>query len=78
VNPNPTNLVASLSGRVLTLSWPSDHTGWRLLVQTNSMGSGLNPATNAWYTVSGSASTNSETITIDPAQGTVFYRMVYP
>lgn len=78
VNPNPTNITASVSGNTLTLSWPADHTGWRLLVQTNSVGSGLNPAANAWFTVPGSTSVNSESITVDPSQGTVFYRLVYP
>lgn len=78
VNLNPTNITASVSGNMLTLSWPADHTGWRLQVQTNSLLSGLNPASSAWSTFPGSTSVNSETITVDPAQGTVFYRMVYP
>jgi hypothetical protein len=49
-----------------------------LLAQTNSTAVGLNPNTNAWVTVPGSASVNSENITMDPNQGTVFYRLVYP
>ncbi len=78
VNTNPTNITALVSGNMLTLSWPADHLGWRLLVQTNSLAVGLNPNTNAWVAVPGSASVNSESITLDPNQGTVFYRLVYP
>jgi hypothetical protein len=78
VNPNPTNLLFTRNAGNLMLSWPPDHTGWRLLVQTNPPGVGLNPNTNAWFTVPGSSSVNSENITINPAAGTVFYRMAYP
>ena len=78
VNTSPTSIATSISGNTLTLNWPADHTGWRLLVQTNTPGMGLNPATNAWYTVPGSTSVNSENITMDPAKGSVFYQLVYP
>ncbi len=78
VNLTPTNLVSVLYGNQLTLSWPADHTGWRLLAQTNSLSTGLVNNTNAWFTVGGSTATNSVNIILDPAQGTVFYRMVYP
>jgi autotransporter-associated beta strand protein len=75
VNQTPTNLVMSVSGSVLSLSWPADHTGWRLQVQTNALTSGL--GTN-WVTVPGSSSFNSTNQTINPANGAVFYRLVYP
>ncbi|MDR3457620.1 MAG: autotransporter-associated beta strand repeat-containing protein [Verrucomicrobiae bacterium] len=75
VNTAPTNITAVVSGNVLTLSWPADHTGWRLQAQTNSLSTGLN--TN-WADVAGSTTVNSENVTLDPANGTVFYRMVYP
>ncbi len=75
VNPNPTNITTSVSGNTLTLSWPSDHTGWRLQVQTNALSTGLN--TN-WFDVAGSTTTNQVNATLDAANGTVFYRMVYP
>jgi autotransporter-associated beta strand protein len=78
VNATPTNIIATVSGNTLALAWPSDHTGWRLQVQTNAPGTGLNPNPAAWVTVPGSAGTNRESITVDPSQGTVFYRMVYP
>jgi hypothetical protein len=75
VNTSPTNMAAQVVGNQLTLSWPSDHTGWHLQAQTNSPGSGL--GTN-WANVSGTGSANSYTTTLDPTNGSVFYRLVYP
>jgi autotransporter-associated beta strand protein len=77
VNTTPTNITTSVSGSTLTLAWPSDHTGWRLQVQTNSLSSGLNPS-GTWTDVPGSTSVNSLNQTINSANGAVFYRMVYP
>jgi autotransporter-associated beta strand protein len=74
-NTNPTNITATVSGNVLTLSWPADHTGWHLQIQTNSLSTGLN--TN-WVALPGSDLVNTTNITINPANGAVFYRMVYP
>jgi autotransporter-associated beta strand protein len=74
VSTVPTNIVATVSGDTLTLSWPADHTGWTLQVQTNSLTTGLN--TN-WFDVAGSITTNLVNTTINPANGSVFYRMVY-
>ncbi|HSY18671.1 MAG TPA: autotransporter-associated beta strand repeat-containing protein, partial [Candidatus Acidoferrales bacterium] len=75
VNTASTNITTVVSGNLLTLSWPADHTGWRLQVQTNTLGTGLN--TN-WVDVAGSTTVNSVNVTMNPANGTVFYRMVYP
>jgi autotransporter-associated beta strand protein len=75
VNTTPTNIVSSVSSGNLNLSWPTDHTGWRLEVQTNGLGVGL--ATN-WFTWPDSASTNAVSIPINPANPAVFYRLVYP
>jgi hypothetical protein len=74
-NTNPTNIMFSLSGNQLTLSWPADHTGWRLQGQTNSPGVGIK--TN-WSDVPGSTLVNQVTIPIGPTNGSVFYRMIYP
>ena len=60
-----------LMGGNLTLSWPLDHTGWTLQVQTNSL------STN-WVTVTGSSITNQMIIPINPANGSEFFRLVYP
>jgi autotransporter-associated beta strand protein len=75
VNTNPTNIVFSASGGTLTLSWPADHTGWRLEVQTNPLTMGLN--TN-WFTVPNSTTVNSVSIPMDVTRGSIFYRLVYP
>ena len=75
VNTQPPHLTATFSHTNVNLSWPADHTGWRLVVQTNSVKVGL--STN-WYTWPGSSSVNSVSTPIDPANGTVFYRLVYP
>ena len=72
VSPTPTSLTAMFSGSAFAVSWPADHTGWRLQTQTN----GLNP-TN-WFDVPGSTATNLVYIPIDPAKGTVFFRLIYP
>jgi len=78
VNPNPTNIVAAVSGNVLTLSWPADHTGWRLLVQTNNLANGISANTNDWTTVPGSSGVDLENLTINPLLPTEFYELVYP
>jgi fibronectin-binding autotransporter adhesin len=75
VNQTPTNITLTVSGNQLTLSWPPDHIGWRLQAQTNSIDVGL---AGNWVDVAGSTTVDTMTFTIDPANGTVFYRMVYP
>jgi hypothetical protein len=72
---NPTNLTAVLSGSSFVVSWPADHLGWRLQVQTNSLPAGL--STN-WVTVPGSDLVTSTNLTVNPGNGAVFYRMIYP
>ena len=72
VNPTPTNLVASVSGHQLTLTWPADHTGWTLQAQTNGLSQGLGAN---WVDIGGSTATNQMTFTVDPAAPAVFYRM---
>lgn len=75
VNPNPTNIVFSISGGQLTLSWPADHTGWELEIQTNSLSKGIG---NNWVPDPASTSSDSVVLPINQANGTVFYRLVYP
>lgn len=74
INPAPTNLGSSISANQLTLTWPSDHTGWTLQTQTNSRSAGLG---GTWFDVSGSATTNQMIMTVNPANPTVFYRLRY-
>jgi autotransporter-associated beta strand protein len=72
VNTNSPFLATSFSAGSLTLSWPADHTGWTLQMQTNSLGKGL--GTN-WVDVPGSAATNSVTVPVTTTNETVFYRL---
>jgi hypothetical protein len=74
VNANATNIVSSASNGVLTLTWPTDHTGWTLEAQTNDVTVGI--STN-WAIVSGSTMTNQIAFPIDPANGCVFYQLFY-
>ena len=73
INPNPTNLNYSVSGNTLHLSWPTDHLGW--LVQSNS----VNLAVLAnWHDVPNSQNATSLTVTMNPADRQVFYRLRHP
>ncbi|MFO1487836.1 MAG: autotransporter-associated beta strand repeat-containing protein [Verrucomicrobiota bacterium] len=72
---NPTNITFSVSGSTLSLSWPTDHLGWILQAQTNSLTAGL--GTN-WVDVAGTAAVTSTNLTINPANPTVFFRLRYP
>jgi len=38
---SPANISAQVTGNNLTLTWPADHTGWRLQAQTNDLNVGL-------------------------------------
>ena len=75
VSASSTNLICQVTTNTLRLSWPSDHIGWRLQVQTNSVSRGL--GTN-WFDVAGSTVTNQMLIPINVTNGSVFYRMTYP
>jgi len=72
INTNSPVITNSVSGGNLTLSWPTDHTGWLLQVQTNTLGNGL--GTN-WVNVPSSTSTNTVSIPISTTDGAVFYRL---
>lgn len=52
------------------VSWPADHFGWRLQVQTNSLSSGV------WTDIPGSSATNQVVLTPDAQIGA--YRLTYP
>lgn len=74
VNPNPTNVTATVTGggSTLTLTWPSSHIGWTLQAQTNSLSIGLS---GTWFDVSGTATTNQIIVPIVPGNPAVFYRL---
>jgi hypothetical protein len=71
-SPPLTTLAAG--GNVLTLTWPADHTGWQLQVQTNNLAQGL--GTN-WVNVAGSTTTNQMAIPMSQNNGSVFYRLLF-
>jgi cytoskeletal protein CcmA (bactofilin family) len=68
-----TNLTLTASSGTLTLSWPADHTGWKLQAQTNSLTAGL--GTN-WVDVASSTLTNRASISATTTNGSVFFRLV--
>ncbi len=78
IDPNPTNVVATFSPGQVALQWPSSHTGWILQVQTNTLAAGLSTATNDWYDVPNSETTNMVTIPITQTDPAVFYRLRLP
>jgi hypothetical protein len=71
----PANIGLGVAAGQLQLSWPQDHLGWRLQIQTNSWGGGL--GTN-WVTVPNSTNVTAANIAIVATNGSVFLRMVYP
>ena len=78
VNTNSPVLTNSYNAGSLTLSWPADHIGWRLLVQTNHLATGISVNLSDWATVANSAATNALTLPVDATKPTEFYRLVYP
>jgi autotransporter-associated beta strand protein len=78
VNMTPTNLTCAPSGGTVTFGWPRDHKGWRLLVQTNHLSSGISANPSDWAMVPGSNLTNNMVLPIDLSKRAQFYRLVYP
>ncbi len=79
VNQNPTNITFHVSsGGQMTLSWPADHTGWELEIQTNKTSVGIVTNSASWIPDPASTTVNSIMIPINLTNGTVFYRLVYP
>jgi len=72
---NSVPLGCQVSGGLLQFSWPINHTGWALQMQTNTLDSGL--STN-WVVVPGSTLTNQFSVPIDPDNGGVFLRLSLP
>ncbi len=75
VSVTPPQLGFTISGNAMRFTWPADHIGWRLVAQTNSIGAGLGPT---WTTVPDSTATNQIFVPINPANGSAFFRLVYP
>jgi hypothetical protein len=77
-NYNPTNITFSVSGNTLHLSWPADHIGWQLSVQTNNLTNGLSGNKSDWSIIAGSGGMTSTNITINRTNRSTFYRLVSP
>jgi hypothetical protein len=75
ISKTPTNIMWSVSGNQLTLSWPPDHLGWILQSQTNDLSIGI---AGNWSDVSGSETNTQSVIAIDPANAAVFFRLRLP
>ena len=75
VSATPPQLTSGISSGQLQFTWPADHTGWRLQVQTNPLTSGLG---SNWLTVPNSTNVNQFAAPIDSINGGVFFRLVYP
>jgi hypothetical protein len=71
----PTNITCQITGNQMQLSWPQDHLGWRLLIQTNTLSTGI--STN-WVTVPNSTNVVATNIPVVPNNGSVFLRLAYP
>ena len=73
------HLTNSVSGNNLVLSWPGDHLGYRLLVQTNNLNKGVSGNIGDWGTVPGSTNLTGTSITILKTGVTnMYYKLVYP
>jgi len=71
-------LTNSVSGSTLTLNWPADHLGYRLLTQTNNLNKGVSSVASDWGPVSGSTLITSTNIPINKVTNNAYYRLVYP
>ncbi len=74
INPHPGPIQFSVSGSTLNLWWPTN-ANWLLQAQTNSLQVGL--GTN-WVTVPGSDTITNLSVTINPTNGSTFYRLKLP
>jgi hypothetical protein len=72
---SPVSIAVEAPGDHLVLSWPADHTGWRLQIQTNNSPAGLGAN---WATWANSQQTNQVFLPVDRTLGAIFLRLVYP
>jgi len=69
----PALMGSIFSGGQLRLSWPADHRGWYLQVQTNTNGIGTN-----WHDWPGTAGTNVFSLPLNKSNPTLFLRLTSP
>ena len=75
VSLTPAQINLGVANDQMQIGWPQDHTGWQVQVQTNAPGAGLGAN---WITIPGSGLTNQFILPVDPANGSVFLRLVSP
>lgn len=75
VPPQPVSITPGFANAAMILSWPANQMGYRLEVQTNPPGTGL---TTNWYFVANSDATNQIDVQLNPSNGSVFFRLIYP
>jgi polygalacturonase len=77
--PLPSTAAVALSFQAnanqLQLSWPPDHLGWHLQIQTNDPGAGIGAN---WTDLPGTTSTDQFSIPTDSTNGSMFLRLTYP
>jgi hypothetical protein len=73
-NLSPPNLTSTVSGDLLTLSWPAEYSHWHLETQTNVFG-GLG---SNWIAVPNTTGNNVYSNPVDSTVGAAFYRLVFP
>lgn len=69
----PTNMMLSVSGNTISLTWPSTHLGWILQSQTNS---GISPT--GWFDVANTSTVTNFPATLDATHPTIFFRLRHP
>ena len=69
----PPLLNTSFASNLIQFNWDADHTGWRLMMNTNDLSD-----PNAWFPIPDSANTNQLGLPIDTTQAEVFFRLIYP
>ncbi|HEU5072247.1 MAG TPA: alpha-L-fucosidase [Verrucomicrobiae bacterium] len=75
VSTTPVAFGCELEGNQFRLTWPADHTGWRLQTQTNSLLAGLGAN---WMTITDSILTNQMSFPLATFAGAVFFRLASP
>jgi len=69
----PTNISSSLSGGVISLTWPGTHLGWILQSNAVSLASPVN-----WFDIPGTSGVTNLNIFPNPNQMNIFYRLRSP
>jgi hypothetical protein len=75
VSASPPQLSYFMNVGQLQLTWPGDHAGWILQMQTNSFGGGI--GTN-WVTAPGSSLDSQYLSPVNPNVGSAFFRLLSP